>query len=169
MLTQARLKQLLRYDPDSGIFYWNVSGNGRTAGAVAGSRTISNGNEYIAISVDGKRYLAHRLAFLYMLGKFPDNITDHGDNDGTNNAWTNLADVTHTTNLQSDNIPARGVSGVRGVYWQAKARRWSACYMRHGERHYLGLFDTVAAAEQAIADHKAGKSVTIDHTPYQRR
>lgn len=169
MLTQARLKQLLHYDSDSGIFYWKVSGNGRTAGAVAGSVTTANGNQYIVISVDGKAYLAHRLAFVYMLGKFPDNIVDHGDNNGTNNAWNNLTDTTHAANLQSDNIPARGISGVKGVYWQEKAKRWSATYVRHGERHYLGLFDTVAAAEQALADHKAGKPVIMDHTPYQRR
>lgn len=170
MLTQNRLKQVLHYEPLTGMFTWLVSGNGRNIGAEAGS-VVKARNElkYQTISVDGKTYFAHRLAFLYMTGLFPVNVVNHIDGDGLNNVWLNLEDVTQAVNLQSDNIVSRSKSGVRGVYWNPKAQRWQANYVRDGVRYYIGLFDELRNAEQAIADHKAGRPVKSDHVKYRHR
>lgn len=170
LITQERLKQLLHYSPDNGKFTWKVSGNGRIAGSEAGTITRStSGKEYRVINVDGRAYLAGRLAYLYQLGEWPKHVVNHIDNDGTNNAWTNLEDIAQAKNIQHENVPGRGASGVRGVYWNEKAQRWAASYMRDGVKHFVGLFDTIPAAEQALIDHKAGRPVVADHPRYKHR
>jgi len=78
MITQARLKELLNYDPETGIFTRLTYGKGNFyIGSVAGGRTK---NRYIAINLDKKIYLAHRLAHLYMTGEWPKDQIDHINN-----------------------------------------------------------------------------------------
>ena len=73
-LTQERLKELLHYDPETGYFTWKISPNNAVkVGSVAGTSM----NNYIRIIIDHKAYLAHRLAFLYMEGYFPEHEVDH--------------------------------------------------------------------------------------------
>ena len=74
MLTQERLKELLHYDPETGVFTWLESAGKKMNGRIAGTHASKN---YISIGVSHKRYLAHRLAWLYVYGKFPDGILDH--------------------------------------------------------------------------------------------
>ena len=76
MITQARLKELLTYDPETGYFTRNVNVKGANAGERAGTITAKG---YIAIGIDRKHYLAHRLAFLYMTGEWPKELVDHKD------------------------------------------------------------------------------------------
>jgi phospholipid N-methyltransferase len=74
MLTQERLKELLIYNPDTGVFTHKILRRGRARGSVAGCRHHTG---YIFIQLDEKKHLAHRLAFLYMTGALPANHTDH--------------------------------------------------------------------------------------------
>ena len=79
MVSAERLRELLRYDLDTGMFYWRRSRRGpHNGGSVAGRPT----QRYWQIMVDGKRYQAHRLAILYVTGKWPPNVVDHIDGDG---------------------------------------------------------------------------------------
>lgn len=95
MLTQERLKEAYHYDPESGAFT-RLSGIGK--GKVYVGEGSANGYGYINISVDGKTYLSHRLAFLYQLGHYPEYLVDHINGIKHDNRWCNLRDVTHAVN-----------------------------------------------------------------------
>lgn len=149
-LTQRRLQELLHYDPDIGVFTWrvNASSTGR-AGTTAGCRKSSNG--YIVIRVDGKLYLAHRLAFLYMEGRFPPSLIDHRDTVKSNNRWTNLRCATQSEN-QQNRIYAQANnrrSGLLGVYWSEQRGAWGAKVVIEKKQHHAGFHATPELAHQA--------------------
>ena len=98
-LTQEELKELLHYDPDTGVFTWKKGRQGRIKkGGIAGNEDQSG---YCKIVVKGKRYGAHRLAFLYMEGYFPEHQVDHINRDRGDNRWVNLREATHTCNMRN--------------------------------------------------------------------
>jgi len=149
-LTQARLKELLDYDPDSGIFTWLVSRGNVRAGTV-----ISNTNKdgYICIKVSGKQYKAHRIAWLFVYGVWPKNEIDHKDTIRNHNWIDNLRDVTKSGN-QQNLIKARcdNKTGLLGVsYHQGKYQ--SAIKIDRKNIH-LGIFSTPEEAHQAYISAK---------------
>jgi hypothetical protein len=97
-LTQKRLKKLLHYNRLDGIFTWRVSRGPRKAGDIAGG---DNDLGYIRICVYGVDYLAHRLAWFYMKGIWPEAEIDHKDTDPSNNRWENLRNGSRSFNLQN--------------------------------------------------------------------
>lgn len=116
-LTQDRLKELLHYDPETGVFTWRASRGGRVSGSVAGSASLS-GYTIIRITVGSGKptdFRAHRLAFLYMTGSFPIGDVDHIDRDRKNNRWSNLRACSRSQNLANSSIRSDNTSGVRGV------------------------------------------------------
>jgi len=152
-LTQNRLKELLYYNPDTGIFTWRISKPGITKGAVAGC--LNNG--YINIMVDRLPYLAHRLAFLYMLGYFPENEVDHKHRNRSDNRWSKIREVSHSCNAQNIGNPCNNTSGVKGVYYLKSRCKWSAFIYINNKCKSLGNsvdFDeavcTRLAAEQCL-------------------
>lgn len=163
-LTQQRVKQLLTYKPDSGEFFWKThrSKLGKTA-------TFNRGLGYLGLRIDGHQYSAHRVAFLYMLGAWPAQVVDHINGKRDDNRWINLRDVSHALNLQNRTGPVKARSGVRGVFWNAKAQRYAAKYMTEGKNNYLGLFDTVEQAEAALVAAKAGLPIPRHRRRYARR
>lgn len=95
-LTQEYLKSILHYAPETGIFTWIVCLSNRAKiGSIAG--TIRN-NGYSKINIGGQLYYAHRLAWLYMTGKWPKEHVDHKDNVRANNKWKNLREATYSQN-----------------------------------------------------------------------
>jgi hypothetical protein len=91
-VTQTRLKELLEYDPETGIFRWRIKPSNRVrVGQIAGNLD-TYGNRQIRI--DNKSYLAHRLAVLYVTGSWPTEDIGHRDLDNDNNAWGNLWQAT---------------------------------------------------------------------------
>src|SRR5690606_33911522 len=96
-LTQARLKQLLDYDPTTGIFTRRVSRGGMKKGSVAGFTSVKG---YTVIGVDGKLYSAHRLAWLYVYGVMPREI-DHRNRVKTDNSILNLREASRAMNNQN--------------------------------------------------------------------
>jgi hypothetical protein len=153
MLTQDRLKQLLHYDPETGLFTWLVStARCVKVGDVAGAYDKKG---YRVIQIDGKQYQAHRLAFLYMTGKFPTNGTDHIDGDPANNRWTNLRECTTAENAQNTASRKNSSSKYLGVSWFKRDQKWKAQIQINGEQKYLGQFDTEDEAYQAYCKAKA--------------
>lgn len=109
-MNQERLKRLLTYNPESGLFTWNESRGPAKRGAVAGSPCNKG---YIVIGVDGKVYKAHRLAWLYMTGAWPSDQIDHRDEQKANNKWDNLREATNEQNCR--NRSHYNKTGYKGV------------------------------------------------------
>lgn len=113
-LTQERLKELLHYGPNSGLFMWRVDRRGTAKAGQWAGRTNSKG--YVEISVDGKRYKAHRLAWLYTHGVWPKGQIDHKDRDRAGNWIDNLRDVTQSVNLKNTGAQKNNTSGVKYLH-----------------------------------------------------
>lgn len=149
-LTQKRLKELLHYDPETGIFTWLKTGRGRRKNLIAGNiHTDSSGKKYIIICIKHKRYKAHRLAFLYMVGSFPINQTDHNDGNGLNNKFKNLSDATHLENHRNTRLQSNNTTGICGVNWIKDRDKWQSQITIKGRRKTLGYFTTKLAAAYA--------------------
>lgn len=147
MLTAERLREVLSYDPISGVFRWRIySGGKRKAGEEAGG---PDGRGYIAIWVDRKPFKAHRLAWLYMTGHWPAEEIDHRDLRRDNNAWTNLREATRRDNRHNQPRPKNNRSGFKGVCWNKTVRRWQASITNNGRTQYLGCFLTAIEAHAA--------------------
>jgi len=148
-ITAERLRQLLHYDPETGIFTWLIDRTTIKAGEIAGTFDKSCG--YIRIRADGKKYLAHRLAWLFIYGKWPKNGIDHRDGNTQNNRWNNLRDVTQSVNMQNQRKP-RGKNKFLGV--SPNGKRWKAHIQVHGTRIHLGTHDTPEQAQTVYLEAK---------------
>lgn len=146
-LTQARLKELLRYDPATGLFTWLVTRARAKQGTVAGQ--VDNG--YVMIGVDGVRYQAHHLAYLYVKGVWCEGLLDHDDGDRANNRWANIREATRAQNNRNSKTRSHNKCGLKGVQ-QHRSGKWASKIQFAGKQHYLGLFDTPEAAHQAYVD-----------------
>jgi len=145
MLTQARLKQLLRYDADTGLFTW-IAHQRRPdlIGTIAGS---PQGQGYICINVDNRKHKAHRLAWLYVNGAWPSVHIDHRNRVKDDNRIENLREATKAQNERNKGLRSVNTSGVTGVYWSIAAQKWQAYIRVDGRMKYLGVF---ADKEEAI-------------------
>ena len=154
-LTQEKLKKFLHYDPDSGLFTWIKDKARAKAGDKANS---TNSRGYIQISIDGKRYQAHRLAFLYMLGRFPKQNVDHPNHIRSDNRWSNLRETDHAGNNRNRAMDSRNTSGCVGVCWHKNWKLWHAQIKVKGKQIHLGTFKKIADAIAArkVAEKKYG-------------
>ena len=146
MTTYARLREVLHYDTETGVFTWLKSGSGRRPDLTAG-RQHSEG--YIHIGIDGRRYYAHRLAWLYMTGAFPKEQIDHKNADRSDNRWSNLREATQFQNNANARRSKRNKSGFKGVSWAKKHKKWTAHISVEGRQINLGLFDDASVAHAA--------------------
>jgi hypothetical protein len=145
-LTQKRLKEVLHYDPETGDFIWRVSLNRSThVGDIAGY--INHG--YIEIGIDCRRHYAHRLAFLYMEGYFPEHTVDHIDRYPDNNKWENLRHVTQSCNARNTGLFRHNKSGITGVYWSKEDHRWVSQICIKNKTKRLGQYKNKTDAAQA--------------------
>jgi hypothetical protein len=158
ILTQTRLKELLHYDPATGIFTWRIAPRHGAIGDVFG---LSPSKGYLVGTLDGRMYKTHRLAWLYMHGQWPLHQIDHVNHIRTDNRIANLRDVTCAQNHQNRARKTRSASGNLGVTWHKRDARWQAHIERDGIAHYLGSFikldDAIAArfsAEQRYHPHR---------------
>ena len=141
ILTQEKLKTLLHYEPETGEFTWLVAKGSRAeAGDVAGYRTKEG---YIYIGVDGRLYGAHRLAFLYMTGSWPEHQVDHKDRDPGDNRWSRIRPSTNGQN--NCNKPTRNKLGVKGVY--PSGEKFQVQFKENGQMKCFGTFETLAEAK----------------------
>lgn len=147
MLTQERLKELLSYDPDTGFFVWSVNrSNFVSAGVEAGS---IDSEGYRRIMIDSKSYKAHRLAWLYVNGDWPELQIDHIDHNRANNEWANLRDTTSLGNARNQKIYKTNKSGCTGVLWHKKDKNWQASIRIKGKLKHLGSFKDINKAIEA--------------------
>ena len=154
MIKRSELKNLLHYNPDTGYFTWIESGR------IAGTKNKRNNTAYIQISVKGKKYRAHRLAFLYMKGKIPRQV-DHKNLNGIDNRWINLRESDPVSNARNRPFNSNNSSGVCGVRFQKDISRWIAKIEIEGKRKFLGSFGSIfeAACARKSAENKLGFNV----------
>ena len=144
MLTQEQLKQKLSYNADTGVFTWKTGKySGRTAGTIAG---VLPDEGYIRIQINNKSYLAHRLAWLYVYGKFPTRLIDHKNRNRTDNSINNLREASDALNSKNQSLYKNNVSGFHGVTKYGK--RWRARINVNGIKLHLGVFDTIEEAAE---------------------
>lgn len=121
VLTQERVKELLRYNAETGEFIWIVKRQGIKVGGIAGCLDTHNG--YIRTQIDGTMYLTHRVVWLYSYGEFPEKDIDHIDGNRSNNRTENLREVSRSVNAQNRALSSRNTSGVMGVVLENKKRK----------------------------------------------
>lgn len=142
-LNQNRLKELLDYNPDTGVFTWKVSRGSVRAGSVS-KATDTYG--YTHIKINRRIYRAHRLAFLYMTGNFPEYEVDHINGVPDDNRWVNLRAVAHIENGKNQKKPNDNTSGFIGVCWNKKNRKWYVQINVDGKRKHVGSYVCKMAA-----------------------
>ena len=156
MLTQHRLRKLLSYCPQTGIFRWRPAAQVPTKPSVRANEIagyIRNG--YWMVGVDGREYRAHRLAVLYMTGEWPSKLVDHEDTNKLNNRWSNLRQATNSQNQQNLTAARRSSkSGHLGVTWYTPTSKWLARITVDGTIHHLGYHSKIEQAVAAYADAK---------------
>lgn len=152
-ITQERLKELLAYDPLTGVFTWLIRPrHGHVKpGDIAG---CLNGG-YVVIRVDGRPYKAHRLAWLYMTGCFPSDEIDHINRIKDDNRIANLREASHAENAQNKGLFRNNKSGHKGVSWNTKEQKWFVQICVNGEGMYLGIYECLEAARQAYVEAAA--------------
>lgn len=140
-MNAAGLRASYCYDPLTGVF------THRRSGKVAGSR---NGIGYWLLSIQGRRYAAHRAAWLYMTGDWPTLNIDHINGQRADNRWSNLRQATISQNNM--NRRCASATGFKGVRFASGRRKWEARLEKDGRCHWLGYFDTPEAAHAAYVE-----------------
>jgi hypothetical protein len=160
------LKELLNYDENTGIFTWKVKrkGSGRRVGDVAGCEHMHDsgvgGNAkakpLILIGIDYQLHRAHRLAWLYVHGKFPSGVIDHKNGIPTDNRIDNLRDSTNRINSQNIRNPQPfNATGILGVSIDKERGGFkSEIRLPDGKKKFLGRFDKPEDAHNAYLEAK---------------
>ena len=152
LMTQAQLLEELHYDAITGNFCWRRGTRGRKVGDVVGSH---DRHGYLIISVLGRKYRAHRLAWLYVHGTFPVSPIDHIDGNRAHNAISNLRVVTQGINVQNRrNAGKSSKTGVLGAGWDSRTGSFKSRIQLDGKSIWLGRFKTALEAHQAYVSAK---------------
>jgi hypothetical protein len=155
-LTAERLRALLHYDPVTGDFIWlprpvrlhmvrhDKTWNTRYVGTKAGH--VDRINCYRLIAIDDQHFRAPRLAWLYVMGKWPKGEVDHISCDRADDRWQNLREASSSQNNMNMRMRADNLSGFKGVKWNGDRCKWTARIKLDGREKSLGYFDTAERA-----------------------
>ena len=149
--TQERLRELLEYDPESGLFTRKSGRGGRSSGAAVGCKPQSDFG-YVIVGIDGRNYLAHCLAFIFMTGALPPDDIDHINGRKDDNRWVNLRPATRSQNNGNSRLRKDNTSGLKGVSFNKTRQRWVAQIGINGRQTHLGRFANRAQAHAAYVD-----------------
>jgi hypothetical protein len=175
-LTTDTVRELLDYDPDTGVFTWLGRGwfwfstegsyklwNTKFAGKEAGCiYTDAWGYPRRKIKVLDHQPLASRLAFVWMGEPLPEQV-EHVDRDSLNNRWLNLAPSSQAENGRNQSMHRNNSSGVNGVYWHKATGKWLAQVGLNGKCRHLGMFDDIDEAATAVAAFYAANGFSDGH------
>ena len=167
VITADYIRSILSYDPEAGEFHWTTrtqamfsaipersaehmcaNWNSRFAAKIA---SCQFGKGYLGVVVNGRRYAAHRLAWLYMTGNWPVADIDHIDRDRANNKFANLREATRSQNLANTPHKANNLCGIKGVSFDGRRNRYRARIRVDGNECFLGYFDSLECAAAAYA------------------
>jgi len=148
-LTGEQLRDVLDYDPETGLFSWRVRpATCMRAGDKAGTATVRG---YISISIAGRGRLAHRLAWLYMTNEWPTGHIDHINGNKSDNRFCNLRQATPQQNTYNRKISRVNTSGFKGVS-AGRNGKWQATIRVGGRCKYLGEFTTPEQAHEVYIE-----------------
>lgn len=148
-ITQAELKSLITYNPQTGHLTWKYNRNWRSkAGDIAGH--INKVSGYAELVINKKLYLCHRLAFLYMTGRWPKAEIDHINNIRYDNRWNNLREATVSQNRCNTRLSRNNSSGFKGVYFNKRQNDWYGQVRKDGKCYYTSGHPTAEAANKAL-------------------
>lgn len=155
------LRKLLRYEPETGKLYWLERGDDlfktigrRTAkhsaacwnARCAGKEAFSRAGTRCAGTLFGKTYLAHRVAWAVHYGAWPNAEIDHINGNARDNRISNLRDVSRKDNCRNTSVPSHNSSGIMGVSWHKRQKKWRAHIKFDGEYRHLGSFSDISDA-----------------------
>lgn len=151
LTTAKRARELLQYDPDTGIFIWRQHPNPKRGGVIRVGDPAGTADRYghIIITIDGRHYRAHRLAFLFIEGEWPQGHVDHRNYNPSDNRWSNLRCASQAQNMQNRPAQKNNTSGYKGVSLHRKTGKWAAEVQANGVRRRLGLFPSPEEAHAA--------------------
>ena len=141
-MNQNRVKELLTYCSDTGVFTWCKTN--KVAGCLAA-------DGYYVIQIDKKQYRAHQIAWLYVHGEFLVRQIDHINRRRADNRIINLRKVTLSQNSQNQWLTTKNTSGFRGVCFETKRNKWRAEICINRKRMFLGHYDLCDEAAHAYA------------------
>lgn len=148
-LTQTRLRDLVTYDPETGVMRWRIPRRRARPGDIIGTR---NEQGYLRVEINGRCYRVHRLIWLYVYGEWPPNEIDHINHVRDDNRLINLRLASPSQNQANKGPTQRNTSGYKGVSWHSQCKKWNAYITVRGRRKSLGLYPD---KEQASAAYKA--------------
>jgi len=152
-MDKTTVREYISYNPDTGILIRRKHRCSTEIGKEVGFKTDRG---YMKCKILGKRYLIHRVVWLYMTGEFPSNQIDHINHDRSDNRWCNLRTATGSQNQHNRRLSKNNKSGVNGVF--ASGDRWIAQVKHCNKVIKLGIFTTKEDAIKArhAADIKYG-------------
>lgn len=137
-ITARLAREMLDYDPETGVFTWKVAAGKVKAGAIAGS---VGAHGYPRVGICGHQIGLHRVAFLIMTGSFPSGHIDHINRDRSDNRWGNLRLATPSQNQQNRTLAADNTTGFKGVSFDKTRNKYVALIKHGGKRVNLGRSD----------------------------
>jgi len=160
LITAEELRALVHYDPETGEMTWRVARSNNTwAGKPVGT---VDANGYARVEILTRRYLVHRLAWLYVHGRWPNSVIDHINGVGTDNRLANLREATVSQNAINATYRRKGKTLPQGVGLDRRTGRYTARLYHNRISYFLGTFETVdeaRAAYLALAKEKFGEFV----------
>jgi hypothetical protein len=152
-LTAERLRELLSYDPETGLFTWKVRRNGFVkAGSTAG--TVGTGG-YVYIRLDNRPFMAHRLAWFFSFGEWPAQHIDHINGVPSDNRLSNIRPCSRHENMQNTAKYKNNTTGLSGAYLDKKRGCFTSVITHQGKQTFLGTFASAELAHAAYIEAKA--------------
>ena len=175
-ITTELVKELLNYDQDTGLFTWSSrdrrwfksegsfkSWNTRYAGSVAGNVWKGvRGYPTLRLTLFGEKWLAHRVAFLWMAEDLPDQV-DHKNRNSLDNRWENLCASSQEENMKNRSMKSNNTSGVTGVCWDKSNSKWKVQVKLSGELKHLGYFTDLSEAERVVKAFRVENGFSVGH------
>lgn len=159
MISAKKLRSILRYDRETGAFTWLVQSSSKTpVGSMAGSRRKDG---RVQINIEQRLYFAHRLAWLWVTGRWPAAMIDHVNCDPSDNRWDNLREATDRQNKANMRTSRNSVLGVKGVRFHDG--KYEAHITVDYKQLYLGRFDTAEQAQRRYFEEAKRR-----HGPFAR-
>lgn len=152
MITQKKLKKILNYNSETGIFTNKTTRSNRAIKNSIAGNIQKDG--YVRIRINRKNYYAHRLAWLFVYGDMPTGHIDHINHNKADNRMINIRESTHQENCKNQSKRSDNTSGVVGVSWNKKRNRWEARIKIDGTNKFLGYFVNFHKAVNARKNHE---------------